>query len=173
MPLPQIRGNLLSVAQYKYIVACDRLKTGGITMAKTISGAASANHYHHANHHHDASIAGPQANSNSWARKMSNHIAYALLMYTALQIFVVMAEIKGKSHSTLPYLGLVILIAIVIPGCRRFERRWERFDAQAETVGHQAISALYRRDALGVWLAAIGLPFAIAGVWHVASAALS
>ncbi|MEO1046314.1 MAG: hypothetical protein AAFX04_12805 [Pseudomonadota bacterium] len=130
-------------------------------MAKAVSGSASA--------HHDV-VASPIEASGEpgiWSRRMSNHIAYALLAYTALQIFVVMHEIKGGSNSMLPYLGLVILIAIVIPACRRFEKRWERFDTDAERIGEHVIGTHFRRDATGLWLTAIGLPFAIAGLWHL------
>ena len=67
-----------------------------------------------------------------WRRKMSDHIAYALLVYTVLQIFVTMGALKSQSGSLLPYLALVILVAAIIPACRGFERRWNRLtDDQA------------------------------------------
>jgi hypothetical protein len=68
-----------------------------------------------------------------WRKRMSDHIAYALLVYTGLQIFVTMSVLHGKSGSMLPYFALVvILVAAIIPACRRFEKRWNRLsDAQA------------------------------------------
>lgn len=61
-----------------------------------------------------------------WRRRMSDHIAYALLVNTALQIFVTMGALKSKGGSLLPYFALVILVAAIIPACRRFEHRWNR-----------------------------------------------
>ena len=44
---------------------------------------------------------------------MSDHIAYALLAYTGLQIFVTMGALNAKSGSLLPYFALVVLVAVV------------------------------------------------------------
>ena len=98
-----------------------------------------------------------------WRRKMSDNIAYALLVYTALQIFVTMGALKSEGMSLLPYLALVILVAAIIPAWRRFERRWYRLnDRQASD---PALAAYYRRDRLALWLLAIGLPFALTAVF--------
>lgn len=97
-----------------------------------------------------------------WRRRMSDNIAYALLAYTGLQIFVTMGALKGEGPSMLPYIALVVLVAAIIPACRRFERRWNRLsDAQA---ADPALARYYRRDRLWLWALAIGLPFAITGV---------
>lgn len=104
----------------------------------------------------------------SWAQKMSNHIAYALLTYTGLQIFVGMAAIKGESRSILPYFALILLVAMVIPACRNFERRWERLGDNLDS----AMSGLFRRDALLLWIAAIASPFLIALIANAAHAML-
>lgn len=93
-----------------------------------------------------------------WERRISNHVAYALLAYTGLQIFVVMGAIKGEGMSILPYLGLVVLVGLVIPLCRRMEKRWKtlsRSDASEAT-----LTAAFRSDRLGIWFFAIGFPFA-------------
>ena len=98
-----------------------------------------------------------------WRRKMSDNIAYALLVYTGLQIFVTMGALKSEGGSLLPYLALVVLVGAIIPACRRFERRWNRLsDGQASD---PALAAYYRRDRLALWLMAIGLPFALTGVF--------
>lgn len=98
-----------------------------------------------------------------WRRKMSDNIAYALLVYTGLQIFVTMGSLKGEGRSLLPYLALVVLVAAIIPACRRFERRWNRLtDSQA---ANPALAPYYRRDRVALWVLAIGLPFAITGVF--------
>jgi hypothetical protein len=101
----------------------------------------------------------PSAFALDWRRRMSDNIAYALLAYTALQIFVVMGALKREGASLLPYLALVVLVAAIIPACRRFEARWNRLtDDQA----HDPTFALaYRRDRMSLWALAIGLPFAL------------
>lgn len=94
-----------------------------------------------------------------WRRKMSDHIAYALLVYTALQIFVTIGALRTPGTSLLPYLALVVLVGAIIPACRRFERRWNRLDdVQASD---PAMAPSYRRDRFALWVLAIGLPFAL------------
>lgn len=98
-----------------------------------------------------------------WRRKMSDNIAYALLVYTALQIFVTVGALKSHGESLLPYLALVILVVAIIPACRRFEARWNRLD---DDQAHDPnLGPLFRRDRIMLWLLAIGLPFAITGLF--------
>ncbi|MDG2004291.1 MAG: hypothetical protein P8J20_13255 [Novosphingobium sp.] len=98
-----------------------------------------------------------------WRRKMSDHIAYALLVYTALQIFVTIGALKAPGTSLLPYLALIILVCAIIPACRRFERRWNRLDdIQASD---PAMAPHYRRDRLTLWVLAICLPLALTAVF--------
>lgn len=99
-----------------------------------------------------------------WRRRMSDHIAYALLVYTALQIFVTIGALKARGGSLLPYLALVILVVAIIPACRRFEARWNRLD---DVQAHDpALAPAYRRDRLALWLLAIGLPFALTALFR-------
>ena len=102
-----------------------------------------------------------QGRPRDWRKGMSDTIAYALLVYTALQIALTMGALRGQGGLVLPYLALVILVGAVIPSCRRFERRWSRLDDAAAF--DPALARRYRRDQLGVWGLAIGLPFLIAG----------
>jgi hypothetical protein len=98
-----------------------------------------------------------------WRKRMSDHIAYALLVYTGLQIFVTMEALKSKSGSLLPYLALVILVVAIIPACRRLERRWNQLsDEQAHD---PELAPHYRRDRLVLWLLATGLPFALTALF--------
>ena len=104
-----------------------------------------------------------QTKALDWRKRMSDNIAYALLVYTALQIFVTMGALEGKGGSLLPYFALVILVAAIVPACRRFEKRWNRLDdTQA---ADPAFAAFYRRDRMWLWLMAIGLPFAVTGLF--------
>ncbi|MEO6717850.1 MAG: hypothetical protein ABIM50_11465 [Novosphingobium sp.] len=106
-----------------------------------------------------------------WRRKMSDHIAYALLVYTALQIFVTMGALRGAGGSLLPYLALIILVIAIIPSCRNFERRWNRLD---EVQAHDpAMASAFRRDRMWLWLLAIGLPFALTGLFRGMAALFS
>lgn len=105
-----------------------------------------------------------------WRKRMSDNIAYALLVYTALQIFVTMHAIEGTSGSALPLLALVVLVAAIIPLCRRFERRW---NALPEAALHDpALKGIYRRDQIALWALAIGLPFILTGLFKGISAIL-
>jgi hypothetical protein len=99
---------------------------------------------------------------------MSDNIAYALLVYTALQIFVTMRAIEGASGSAMPLLALVVLVAAIIPLCRKFERRWEAMDD--ETVSDPALRGLFRRDQAMLWALAIGLPFVLTGLFKAITA---
>jgi hypothetical protein len=97
-----------------------------------------------------------------WKRRMSDHVAYALLVYTGLQIFVTMGALRSEHGSILPYFGLVLLVVAIIPGCRMFERRWERLaDADAP---REHLRSLFMRDIAVLWMAAIGLPFVVTGI---------
>jgi hypothetical protein len=101
--------------------------------------------------------------SVDWRRKMSDHIAYALLVYTALQIFVTVGALKSDSGSLLPYLALIILVVAIIPACRRFEARWNRLtDEQAHD---PELAPHYRHDRFVLWALAIGLPFALTALF--------
>ena len=98
-----------------------------------------------------------------WRKRMSDNIAYALLVYTALQIFVTMGALEGKGGSLLPYFALVVLVAAIIPACRRFEKRWNRLDdAQA---ADPEFAVYFRRDRMWLWVMAIGLPFAVTALF--------
>ena len=102
-----------------------------------------------------------------WRKKMSDNVAYALLVYTGLQIFVTMGPLKNGSGSILPYFALIVLVAAIIPGCRMFEKRWDALsDSEA---ANPELRDRFRRDQIVLWLCAIGLPFALTGAVHWAS----
>jgi hypothetical protein len=76
-----------------------------------------------------------------------------------------MGALKSEHGSILPYFGLVLLVAAIIPGCRLFEKRWERL---AETdAEREELAPLFVRDVAVLWIAAIGLPFLVTGVIKV------
>ena len=98
-----------------------------------------------------------------WRKAMSDNVAYALLVYTGLQIFLTMNAIKTLAQgSILPYLSLILLVAAIIPACRRLEKRWEVLDDVH--AADPALRAHFRRDQFLLWLLAIGLPFVLTGL---------
>ena len=103
-----------------------------------------------------------------WRRKMSDNVAYALLVYTGLQICVTMGTLKNGSGSILPYFALIMLVAAIIPGCRMFERRWSSL-SNSEAANPE-LKDRFRRDQILLWLCAIGLPFALTGLFLGVSA---
>ena len=51
------------------------------------------------------------AETRDWRKAMSDNVAYALLVYTGLTIFVTVNAMKsGGGMSILPYLALVVLV---------------------------------------------------------------
>ena len=103
-----------------------------------------------------------------WRRKMSDHVAYGLLVYTGLQIFVTMSALKVGLGSILPYFALIVLVVAIIPGCRMFEKRWEALsDSEA---ANPELADRFKRDRLLVWLFALGLPFALTGLFKAVEA---
>lgn len=106
-----------------------------------------------------------------WRKRMSDNIAYALLVYTGLQIFVTMGALKSSGPSMLPYLALIVLVIAIIPACRRFERRWNHLSE--DQARDPALAGYYRRDQVLLWVLAIGLPFAITGLFRLLAMTLA
>lgn len=97
-----------------------------------------------------------------WDKKMSNNCAAALLFYTMMQIFFVLGFIETKGMSIAPYFGLILLVAVIIPFCRNFEKRWRTMANSGLT--DQSLAAKFRADQILLWALAIGLPFVFVGV---------
>jgi hypothetical protein len=110
---------------------------------------------HHARHH-------VQHVGVRWDKKMSNNCAAALLVYTLMQIFFVLSFIETKGISIAPYFGLVLLVAIIIPFCRKFEKRWLTMSNSG--LSEQSLAAKFRADQVVLWALAIGLPFVFVGL---------
>jgi len=105
------------------------------------------------------------ARPRDWRKAMSDHVAYGLLAYTALQIFVTVKALAEGSSTALPYLALIVLVAGIIPVCRWFEKRWAVLsDAEA---ADPALAGEFRRDVTALWAMAIGLPFGLALIFKM------
>lgn len=92
-----------------------------------------------------------------YRKAMSDNVAYALLIYTGLQIFVTVQALHDDSGSMLPMLALVVMVGGFIPVCRHFEKHWEKLSDAAAI--DPALRPRFRKDRLALWLLAIGLPF--------------
>ena len=124
-------------------------------MGKAIDDAAAAD-AHETGHRRDL------------RKAMSDNVAYALIVYTALQIFMTVHAMKQGVSSILPYLALVVLVAGIIPACRWFEKRWvDLSDAEA---ADPALMGAFRRDQIMLWALAIGLPVLLTGAFKLAFA---
>ena len=103
--------------------------------------------------------AGGHTRQRDWSRAMSDNVALALIVYTALQIFVTVEALREGVSSTLPYYALVILVAAIIPACRWFEKRWK--DLPEPDRSSESLKGDFRRDQILLWALALGLPLAI------------
>lgn len=97
--------------------------------------------------------------ARDWRKAMSDHVAYGLLVYTALQIFVTVKALGEGSSTLLPYLALIVLVAAIIPVCRWFEKRWAALN-DAEATDPEYAPA-FKRDVIALWSMAVGLPFGL------------
>lgn len=111
---------------------------------------------------HDSTKMAHASSGTDWSRAMSDHVAYALLVYTALQIFMTVKALAEGFSSILPYAALVILVAAIIPACRWFERRWTVLSEEDSV--DPGLASAFRRDTIALWLLAIGLPFLLTGL---------
>jgi hypothetical protein len=97
---------------------------------------------------------------------MSNHVAAALLVFTALQLLVTMRYLSAGASRTLPLLTLAMLVGVAIPGCRWLERRWAALGDEAG--GDPALGRPFRRDIALLWAVALALPVGLAGALDLA-----
>ena len=104
-------------------------------------------------------VAAPAARKLDWRKKVSDHVALGLLVYTGVHIFWTMTQMKSEGGSILPYFALIVLVAAIIPACRWMEDRWNALsDAEA---ADPTLRPVFRREMALLWAAAIGLPIAL------------
>lgn len=113
-------------------------------------------------HNHKQAGLRQATSPKDWRRSMSNHVAFALLTYTGLQILVTVKALAEGWSSILPYAALIILVAAIIPGCRWFERRWSGLND--EQASDPSLAGEFRRDTVWLWALAIGLPIILTGL---------
>ena len=101
--------------------------------------------------HHNA-----ETKHKSYAKRISTHIAYALVVYTMMLIFLVSPVLKGAEMAIWPYFALVALVAAVILPCRNIEKRWQHIEEHSRSVETHFLVARIK-----IWASAIGIPLAI------------
>lgn len=104
----------------------------------------------------------------SYTKRISDHIAYALIVYTMMLIFLVAGAIKTDGTSIMPYIMLMLFVIFVIPMARKLEKKWEVLDES-----ELSISSLNRRfslDRTKLWLGTFALPLFLMGVCTLISA---
>ena len=110
-------------------------------------------------HQHEAT---DPARARDWRKSMSDHVAWALLVYTGLQIFMTVKALGEGFSTILPYVALVVLVAAIIPACRWFERRWT--ELSDDEASNPELAPAFRRDIIALWALSIGLPFLLTGL---------
>ena len=108
-------------------------------------------------------VSAPHEQKRNWCKSMSDNVALALVVYTALQIFVTVNALKLGVSSTLPYFALIILVAAIIPACRWAEGRWKHLSEEENC--DETLKSRFRRDQAMLWIAAIGLPLLLTGIF--------
>lgn len=100
-----------------------------------------------------------RSQAKSCKNRISDHIAFALIVYTLMLIFMVTPAIKAKGMAIWPYFLLVFLVILMVPFCRGIERRWARFEGSIESGSPEARRFVFDRCKL--WIVAVGVPILI------------
>lgn len=98
----------------------------------------------------------PMRDAHGYAKRMSDNVAIALVIYTLMLIFLVTPNMETKGMSILPYFLLVAMVGIVIPIFRRFEWRWTHLDGIE--LSRSGLDSRFLADRIKLWLVAIGVP---------------
>jgi hypothetical protein len=101
----------------------------------------------------------------SYAKRISDHVAIGLVVYTLMLIFVTSPAMHSEGTSILPYFMLVVFVAMVIPACRSMERRWQKLEAGE--LGEASLQTRFTADRIKLWLGALGIPVALAVLFTV------
>ena len=101
----------------------------------------------------------------SCSKRICNEVAYALVLYTMLLIFVTSPAIHFGDMSIFPYFLLVVLVALAIPFLRGLERKWHAIEASGEVSRETSFTA----DRIKLWAFAILMPIIFMGIARVLS----
>jgi hypothetical protein len=93
----------------------------------------------------------------SYAKRMSDNIAIAMVAYTLMLIFMVTPKLESGGMSIFPYFILVILVGCAIPYGHKLERRWDMLSGSE--LSQNGLNTRFAIDRIILWVAAIGVPF--------------
>ena len=99
------------------------------------------------------SLKGGLGRSSGHAKRMSSHLAAALVTFCLLQILVI-ARMGG---SFLLHLGVMVAIGGFAVAARGLERRWETLDRSG--LSDHGLALRFRRDVAQLWAVSIGSAF--------------
>ena len=88
-----------------------------------------------------------------FAKRMSSHLAGALICFCLLQIFIV-AKMGG---SVLLHFGIILAIGGFALAARGLERRWQMLETSG--LSERGLARRFRRDLIPLWAIAIGGAF--------------
>ena len=101
----------------------------------------------------------------SYAKRISDHVAIALVVYTLMLIFITSPAMESSGTSILPYFMLVVFVGMVIPACRNMERRWKTLEADGTS--DASLENKFGIDRVKLWVAALGIPVLLAILFTV------
>lgn len=101
----------------------------------------------------------------SYAKRISDHVAVALVVYTLMLIFITSPSLESKGASILPYFMLVIFVAMVIPACRNMEHRWKTLEAS--NLGGEGLETRFGIDRVKLWAGAILIPILLSVLFTI------
>lgn len=107
---------------------------------------------------------GKPASEHRLCKRLTTHIAYALILFTLILIVLIHGFHIGK-NSILPYFGLVIAVFGMIPLFRNMQKRWEALTNAG--LPEAGLEARIKMDIIKLWVMAIVIPCAWALVLAV------
>ncbi len=110
----------------------------------------------------------PDYHTPDYHKRISDHIAAALVIYTLLLIFVVTPSFEGKGAAIWPYFLLIVLVAVVILPFRAIDNRWQAL-ANSE-LSDSGLAMRFTADRIKLWIIAIGIPFGLAAICRLLTA---
>ncbi len=96
-----------------------------------------------------ATTLGHRAERKGFAKRISSHLAAALVVFCLAQIFIV-AKMGG---SLALHLGIIVAIGGYAVAARGLERRWQMLDASG--FSHSGLALRFRRDLVQLWGACV------------------
>lgn len=98
----------------------------------------------------------------SLAKRMSDNVAIALVIYTMMLIFVTSPRMHFGDMSIIPYFMLVVFVGCAIPFCKKLENKWAAIEhAGTDTTD---LTGSFNFDRIKLWVATFLVPILLAAV---------